>query len=61
MKLDYDNKRTRTAREIDGDEAVEEKTPLALFAEFYEKQNNQPMSESQALYAERLIRGIWEA
>lgn len=60
MKLDYDNARTRFRQEIGGAEEVEAKTPFALFAEFYELQNNQPMSDEQADYMRELIEGIWE-
>ena len=60
MKLDYDNKRTRSNAEIRGADEVERKTPMELFADFYELQNNQPMSEEQAAYMEQLIEKIWE-
>lgn len=60
MKLDYDNKRTRNHTQIDGAEAVEQKTPLELFSEFYEKQNNQAMNEEQRKCSEALIKQIWE-
>ena len=60
MKLDYDNKRTRSNQEISGAEAVEAKTPLELFAEFYEMQNNQPMSDEQVDYMKELITATWE-
>ena len=42
MKLDYDNARTRASMEIDGAEDLEQKSPLDLLGELYEKQNNQP-------------------
>lgn len=60
MKLDYDNKRTHSNQEISGAETVEAKTPLELFAEFYEMQNNQPMSDEQADYMKELITATWE-
>lgn len=60
MKLDYDNKRTRSNQEISGAEAVEAKTPFELFVEFYEMQNNQPMSEEQSDYMKSLIAATWE-
>lgn len=60
MKLDYDNKRTRIgARCLDIDE-TETKTPMELFAEFYEKQNNQSLSEIQQNYVKELMEKIWE-
>lgn len=60
MALDYDNKRTRQMSHVDAAEAAEQKSPLELFAEFYEKQNCQPMSEEQQHFAQDLIERIWE-
>lgn len=60
MVLDYDNKRTRSGRIIEGDEEVERKSPYELFTEFYELQNNQPVSDDQAGYLRDLIEKIWE-
>lgn len=60
MKLDYDNKRTRSSSEITADLAVEEKTPIQLFSDFYESQNNQPLNEEQATFLNGLIETIWE-
>ncbi len=60
MKLDYDNKRTRTNAEIGGAADVESKTPLELFSDFYELQNNQAMTVEQSEYMSRLIENTWE-
>ncbi len=60
MKLDYDNKRTRSSSSVGSAENVENKSPLELFSEFYEKQNNQPMSEEQERFMNELIEKIWE-
>ena len=60
MKLDYDNTRTRSNNEIKGVENVEKKQPLDLFKEFYELQNNQPMSREQADFMDKLIKDVWE-
>lgn len=60
MKLDYDNTRTRSNNEIKGGENVEKKQPLDLFKEFYELQNNQPMSCEQADFMDKLIKDVWE-
>ena len=60
MKLDYDNRRTRSGGEIVGSGQVEKKSPLELFSELYEKQNNQPMTEEQRAFAAGLIGTIWE-
>ena len=56
MRLEYDNARTRENREVSElAERVEKKSELELFEEFYEKQNNQPMSEEQRRFARRLV------
>lgn len=60
MKLDYDNVRTRTANSIDGADEPEKKTPFEHFSEFYEKQNNQPMSDEQSSFIRNLIAEVWE-
>ena len=60
MKLDYDNKRTRSSAKLDIIENIEQRSPLDLFAEFYEKQNNQPMTEGQSAFVKSLIESIWE-
>ena len=60
MRLDYDNKRTRGASKIDNVENIEAKTPLELFEEFFELQNNQKITEIQREFVNELIEKIWE-
>lgn len=60
MHLRYDNTRTRTNQVIDGAEDVQRKSPLELFGELYQLQNNQPMSEQQLDFTQELIESIWE-
>ena len=60
MKLDYDNKRTRSVSQVDGAVDVETKTPIELFSDFYELQNNQPMSDEQKAFVEALIEQVRE-
>ena len=60
MKLTYDNARTRSNAVIDGAVDVQKKSPLQLFGELYEQQNNQPMSEIQNDFMRELIESIWE-
>ena len=60
MKLSYDNTRTRSSAVIDGAVDVQSKSPLQLFGELYELQNNQPMSEVQQTFLQELIENIWE-
>jgi len=60
MKLSYDNARTRSNAVIDGAVDVQKKSPLQLFGELYEQQNNQPMSEIQQAFVQELIESVWE-
>ena len=60
MKLDYDNKRTRNAAAASMAEDIERKSPLDLFADFYEKQNGQPLSAVQTEFIKSLAEEIWE-
>lgn len=60
MELKYDNTRTRANRIIDGAENVEKKSPLQLFEELFEMQNNQPMSDEQRNFVTQLIEAIGE-
>lgn len=60
MEVKYDNTRTRETQAIGGAENVQSKSPLELFEELYEKQNNQPMSDEQRSFAQELIDLIRE-
>ena len=60
MKLDYDNRRTRSFASIEMREKPEEKTPLQIFEELYRLQNNQDLGEEQRAYLTRLVEEIWE-
>lgn len=60
MKLSYDNTRTREDQIVGGAEDVQRKTPLELFEELYEKQNNQPVSEVQRGFLQNMIEAIEE-
>ena len=61
MKLDYDNRRTRTNAAIGEAADVESKSPIELFGEFYALQNNQPMSGEQYAFMRALIKELEEA
>lgn len=60
MKLDYDNKRTRSNAQINAVADVETKSPLELFSDFYELQNNQKMTDEQDEFMRELIETTWE-
>ena len=60
MKLSYDNLRTRAAVTVRETAEVEEKSPMELLKEFYELQNNQPMTDEQEEIARGMMEEIWE-
>ncbi|MBE6985580.1 MAG: exonuclease SbcCD subunit D [Ruminococcaceae bacterium] len=60
VHLSYDNTRTRTSQVIEDLEDAQKKSPLEVFEALYEMQNNQPMSDEQRSYAQKLIEDIWE-
>lgn len=60
MLLDYDNRRTRSQKEVEQLDRVEERTPGELFAALYEQQNGQEMDSDRKEYLNGLIREIWE-
>ena len=59
MRLDYDNLRTRSGS-VELEEADVRRDPLELFADFYQQQNHQPMSEEQRNYLKELLEAIRE-
>ncbi len=61
MKLDYDNKRTRSNSVIESDFDAETKSPFTLFSEFYLLQNNSELNEKQKEFMSGLIEEIWES
>ena len=60
MQILYDNRRTRSDNAVTGAEEGAERSPLQLFADFYELQNNGPMSGEQSAFITGLIEDIWE-
>ena len=60
MKLDYDNKRTRADAMLEEISEVESKSPMELFSDFYEMQNNSPLSDEQREFMQNLIEEVWE-
>ena len=59
MRLDYDNLRTRSGA-VTLEEADVKRDPLELFADFYQQQNRQPISEEQRRYLTELLETIQE-
>ena len=60
MQIQYDNRRTRSDRSIDASEGGSERSPLQLFSDLYELQNNAPMTGEQAAFMTGLIETFWE-
>ena len=60
MRLEYDNRRTRSMTRVGSAQQVENLSPLELFDQLYTKQNDRPMSDQQREFAQNLIESIWE-
>lgn len=60
MKMDYDNRRTRSLSQDTEAADIERKSPLELFEDLYEMQNGAPMNEEQSAYLTALIEATWE-
>jgi exonuclease SbcD len=60
IQLAYDNLRTRNTQELKATEDAVVLTPSDLFEQFFETQNNQPMSDDQRAYLQSVIEKIWE-
>ncbi len=58
MRVAYDNSRTRQDSAVEAAEQVERKSELELFGEFFQLQNNQPMTGEQESFMEKLIRDL---
>ena len=59
MKLDYCNTRTARQAALSSLKPMEKRTPMELFADFYEMQNNQAPSDTQKEIIQELITQIW--
>lgn len=60
MKISYDNQRTRTQSVLTDADEAEQKTPIELFDAFYDRQNNQTMSDEQKAFVLECMESIWE-
>jgi exonuclease SbcD len=60
MRLDYDNKRTKSFLSIETAADSDKKTPMELFGELYEFQNGQSMNAEQEAYVRGVFAGIAE-
>lgn len=59
MRLEYDNKRTNSSFSFETATDTDEKTPIQLFSELFEKQNGQPMVDEQIEYVENILNQLW--
>ena len=59
MKLDYDNRRTRSGSQITAANDVE-KQPIELFSDFYAAQNGSELSAEQKDFMQKIIEKVWE-
>ncbi|KAI4450237.1 Nuclease SbcCD subunit D [Eubacterium plexicaudatum ASF492] len=55
MQLVYDNARTKQNHMIEMADRIRQKSETEIFAEFYELQNNQPMSQEQLAFVRQLM------
>ena len=59
MMLDYDNERTRNQQIAVGVEAVEKKSPMELFVEFFCEMNRREINGEESEFVQSIIEGIW--
>ena len=60
MTIDYDNERTRSNSHIDSAPALEKKSPLELFSELFELQNNRAMTQRETEIVSSMLSDIGE-
>lgn len=60
MKLSYDNKRTQAAEAFSVAREIHHRSPLELFQDFYQSQNNQALSDRQKDYVQALLSELEE-
>ena len=60
MQILYDNRRTRSDNAVTGAGERSELSPLQLFSDLYELQNNAPMTGEQTAFMAGLIEKFWE-
>jgi exonuclease SbcD len=60
MKLDYDNQRTRNVSHVQISEEDLTRSPMEIFASFYQERTHTEMNEAQKKKMEELIHQIWE-
>ncbi len=59
MRLEYNNKRTKTYNNIMIQDRSEDKSSYELFAELYQLQNNSPLSPEQSQYVKEILEEVF--
>lgn len=59
MRLDYDNRRTRSGQAMPELTEGEVLSPLDFFGQLYEQQNDKPLSQEQSDYLSALVERVW--
>ena len=59
MRMDYDNKRTRSMAETVSIGTEKADDPVQLFESFFEQRNGQPMNSDQREYIMEKLEEIW--
>ena len=57
LRLDFENSRTRAQDGWKQTEEIENKDPLSLFAEFFERQNGREMDARQRAWVRNILEG----
>lgn len=57
LRLDFENSRTKAQEWMGETEEIEKKDPLALFADFFERQNGREMDEEQTEWVRKILEG----
>lgn len=60
MRIDYDNRRTRSSWTPDGGEEIAERSPEELIEEFFQKMNDREMSRDQRDLCTSILRSLDE-
>ncbi|MBR1863403.1 MAG: exonuclease SbcCD subunit D [Ruminococcus sp.] len=59
IRLDFDNNRTRSLKQVRAVTDTEKKSPMELFTLLYEQQNNIKLTQEQRRYLDRVMQEIW--
>ena len=60
LQLSYDNSRFRRPTRGLPSAKVENRSPMELFEQFFQQQNNRNLSQQQKDYLQKLMEEVWE-